>query len=122
MKPAVKGALIALGLVIGGGAVGLAAEPCVHEDGSGQATCEWNAATQGNGTGTSHYVIQGQAVYGHEAAAWSLFDSSGAWSLLPNAHTRVEYAGHSYSPFVVDAYSITVWDGAGNYYLFTLTY
>ena len=122
MKRIVKGSLLALGLVVGGATVGLASEPCVHEDGSGQVSCYWDAQTQGNGQGTDVYHVQGTPVYGMEARAWSWFDSSNAWSLLPYAHTRVEYVGYSYVPYALDAYSIQVTDGAGTYYLFRLTY
>lgn len=122
MNRIVKGALVAAGLVIGGITVAHGAEPCVHEDGSGQAVCSWNAQTQGNGIGESHMVIEGTVVQGHEAHAWELFDSTNAWSLLPYAHTRVEYAGWSPYPYTVDAHTVTVWDEHGNHYLFTLTY
>lgn len=98
-----------------------ALEPCIHEDGSGQGNCTWNAAVQGNGQGQSYDVIDGEPVYHHADQAWALWDAVGASSLLPDSPVMVAYAGHSLTPFPLTADTITVWDNAGNHYLFTVT-
>lgn len=113
-----------------------ALEPCVHEDGSGQHACTWDASLQGNGHGQSFDVIDGQVFYHSEpvtevhppittpteAEAWALWDAVGASSLLPNAETRVVYSGHSLTPYPLMPGTITVWDAYGHHYLFTFTH
>ena len=50
------------------------------------------------------------------AYAWSMFDLYGADLLTNGGH--VELIGMGTTPFAVDAHTITVWDTAGNHFLF----
>lgn len=103
-----------IALVAGGMGVAHAIPACVHEDGSGQGLCLWNAQTQGNGQGTS--VVNNWDEQATEA--WLMFDAAGAGSLVPAGHA-VEYTAHSWEPFVLGANHIQVTDYAGNHWLFT---
>lgn len=55
-----------------------------------------------------------------EAQAWAQWDAVGASALLPSHATRVTFSGFNTTGFpYLTANMITVWDTAGNHYLFT---
>lgn len=103
-------------LVAGGITAANALPACIHEDGSGQGPCFWNAQTQGNGQGTS--VVNDPSWNEQATQAWLMFDAAGAGALVPAGHA-VEYTAHSYEPFILGPNHIQVHDTLGNYWLFT---
>lgn len=108
---------------------------CIHEDGSGQdSACFWDAQDRGNGQGQSIVIHEDDSitevpslvapvvapVATLEAQAWGMWDAVGAASLLPaDVATEVHFVGYNTTGFpFLEANHITVWDNAGNHYLF----
>lgn len=120
MRKIIMSAVIVLTGFVGIATAHATLPACIHEDGSGQGDCFWNAQTQGNGLGTSVTHTNGGAPMAD--LAWAAWDASGAVNLVTTPDGFwVNYVAVNQTGWVAtEPNEIIVSDHLGNHYLFTV--